>query len=1034
MSGWPWPLDAVQGWFNGLWNWVFQVNKGTEVSSSAWIGGFTGWLGTQVKEFGRWIVDGIVSVIEGATDLVNEIRLALENNVLPALSSLGTEVANLIQTVVNAVTAGLEQAGKTLQNMGSVLMGAIWGWVDGALRWASDTFLWLQREIADTGAYVVDQISTAFDGAVGGLVETFAGWPRALSTAFNGVFDYLLDSLGAVAVEKHSPMWIYTKKVPGPVVEQVGWLEGVIGGGIEAGVKWLLNALGWISQTVAGAMDAVRKAIAPVVEPPLRALIESATAAVTPGSPPEEVEKATQEFSTKLLEKIESLIPKHKSPLPTLAELLAASAGVVGMNMLTVFGMDSIATYLDLAHPMKMTGIMHVAGDMLNSLNFPSMIGPILFSNIYAGIIVPLRYRWNEMYQHMLPPAPDLIRMVVREAFVPEMVIEAPEEFTAHMRYHGFAKEWSDRYWTAHFVPIALTQAYANLYRGYWTEEQFKHALLIADIHPQWWDDIYNVAYRPMGRYELRFAWEQGLVDSEKLVEAFMAMGLSPDDAVIAAQAQVGYALNAERNAVISEWRLDFEAGLITEDTFRFNLADINVIADRQDYYVARATIHRERAQKKDLLDLYRDGYMKDMITDEELRDRVLELLVIPDVADLFVEKAYVDKYKRPLPPRETEEEKALKELQKYQITYAIQAYRKFAVEKPELVEILVDAGVDPAVAATRADYEELKRPVPKPSAAAVAEEKEAARIQTLEVNRAVEEFRGYAIDEDTLLNRLVEVGLSEELATARMQLESIRRPPPPIPPEEVERARVAAEVQRLTGLALEAQYRRYAIEKAALIDGLVAAGFDPAEAAARADYEEARRPTPKPSAEERAAAKEEALIRDVQERIAKLEYRKYLIEAPELRKLLVDLGFSDEAADAMVRLEELTRPTPKPTAEEISTAKEETRSTRLKEATAVNEYVKGLISDAELTDRLEGLGYGADLVAAIVAGAQVRTFKPPSPPPAPVVREAPVSTLLRAFRLDLISAEDLMAELVRRGYSEESARLMVDVEAAKKT
>lgn len=173
-------------------------------------------------------------------------------------------------------------------------------------------------------------------------------------------------------------------------------------------------------------------------------------------------------------------------------------------------------------------------------------------------------------------------------------------------------------------------------------------ALRIADIHPMWREDIYNVAYKPLTRRELRYGWETGVIEPEKMTEAFMAMGLSPDDAAIATEAAIEYALHEERMGVLREWMADYQEGLMTEATLRANMTSIKIIGVRQEYYVNRATIRRERKQARTLLTIYEEAYRDDLLLDEELETRVREILVDEDAINLFLERAYIRKYKKP--------------------------------------------------------------------------------------------------------------------------------------------------------------------------------------------------------------------------------------------------------------------------------------------------------------------------------------------------------------------------------------------------
>lgn len=646
MTGWLWPLTGVQYWFEDLWRWIGEASTLAVSAVSTWIDNAVTGIFARVQDVGSWIVERVAALVSGLYSGMGDISGIIYNVLSFDLQRIFEGLGGLAGLLGEAVSSAVSGLFSSLQDMGGWITESIWGWVDGALRWASDSFLWLSNVVTETGSSIVSDITSNIGEAFGGVFEVFAGWPAALSEAIGNAFIPLLRGLGAQVDTSHSMVVYYPSGVPGLDYPQVGWLEGVIGKGLESGFRWILDAIEWITTTIAGVMTAVQKAISPVITPILSTLIETATAAVTPGSPDKEIEKATQEFSTGLLKKIQSLIPEHKSPLPELSVLLAASAGVVGMNMLTVFGMGSVATYLDLAHPIKMTGIMTMASDMLNSLAFPAMIGPILFSNIYAGIIIPLRYRWNELYTHMLPPAPDLIRMVVREAFDPKAVIPAPKVFAANMKYHGFAQEWSDRYWTAHFMPIGLSQAYANLHRGRWDKEQFMYALHIADIHPMWREDIFAVAYRAPTVREMGYGFDTGEYTVADIVRYRMWGGLSRADAEKAGRAMVAYRTETEREALRREALADFVAYLDTEDTLRKKLASIGGRPELVDLWVSRAIYRRDRDM---ILDLAKDSvnqFVKGWITEEELRNDLRDLNIIAEGRENMISTAATRKLK----------------------------------------------------------------------------------------------------------------------------------------------------------------------------------------------------------------------------------------------------------------------------------------------------------------------------------------------------------------------------------------------------
>jgi len=188
------------------------------------------------------------------------------------------------------------------------------------------------------------------------------------------------------------------------------------------------------------------------------------------------------------------------------------------------------------------------------------------------------------------------------------------------------SKEWADRYWTMHWVPIALRQAYENLWRGYWTKDRFMYALHIADIHPMWREDIYRVAFRAPTVRELGYGFDVGEYTVEDIIKYRRWGGLSLEDATKAAKAMVAYRLEAERTELRRDAIADLVAGLDSEATLRAELEAIGGRKELVDLWVERAKWRAEREMVLTEIDLWKRACIKGRITKNELNDKLLEL------------------------------------------------------------------------------------------------------------------------------------------------------------------------------------------------------------------------------------------------------------------------------------------------------------------------------------------------------------------------------------------------------------------------
>jgi len=305
----------------------------------------------------------------------------------------------------------------------------------------------------------------------------------------------------------------------------------------------------------------------------------------------------------------------------------------------------------------------------------------------------------------LIPPAPDLIRMVVREAFVPELVIKAPDVFKEYMTKKGYSAEWSDRYWTAHFTPIELRQAYENVWRGYWGKKELFYALKIADVHEHWYEDIWNVCFRPPGVREMGYGYDTGVYTWENIRDYRRWGGLSLEDAEKAASSLVAYRTEAEREALRREAIADYIAGLDDETRLREKLSAIGGRPEIIDLWVSRAKYRESRDVKVDLVKIVKDQFVKGLMTEAELRSDLTTIGVVPARIDVHVAEAQTRKasYVR---EEKAEKKKLLTEAK------VAQAYDLGLIGDSQYVARVEELGYLPEDAQLLLDIQRTPRPV----------------------------------------------------------------------------------------------------------------------------------------------------------------------------------------------------------------------------------------------------------------------------------------------------------------------------------
>jgi hypothetical protein len=643
-------LEQAQGWFEDLWNWVTKAAYGAAEQLLGFIEDF----------IGRW----------------NPTTGRIEGGVLgwlwDALSNIGASILSFCQGLWNNILSTFNW-----------LSGIVWGWVDGALKWLSDSFNWVHDRITDGVTWVANEVKTAFDGAVSDIAAAFG-------SAFSGIGDAISSALA-------------------PVGKAIGDAVSVIASAIS-------NALAPVAKAISDALTGLWKGFTGVLSDIWTWLTTELPAALGAFANFIKEDVITPIFNAMnwifqricdtvhgFINDVANLFKGHPIADPADAlgigvELIVLSAAAGGI---LIGLLDAGSTEVEGCH-IDLSGVKNYITRLINPSLFTGAVIGVL---VGVGVRAPLRQFYRRLFRPEIPDISTATRMLWRgdidentfkdiagrwgfgdpfeaaflemtkevprvgdvlsmaraEAFDDTVLLEAPTIIKDTMAKSGFSADWANRFYTTNFEPLDIARGIENFWRGNFTEDKLRKILEINHVHPMWQDSIVDIVYRPPNTRVLRMGLDAGFYSFDDLSRFMRWGGLSPDDATTAAKGMLLYRTHSDRTALRTQAIDDYVAGLDTEDTLRSKLLALQFPADVVDMWVANANYRFDRDNTVALIKVEADMYVKGYTTIDDF-DAALKTLGVVDEKRPILEAQADEKKKKALKAAAVEKTRAISE------------------------------------------------------------------------------------------------------------------------------------------------------------------------------------------------------------------------------------------------------------------------------------------------------------------------------------------------------------------------------------
>ncbi|GAH01756.1 unnamed protein product, partial [marine sediment metagenome] len=229
-------------------------------------------------------------------------------------------------------------------------------------------------------------------GIATGLEDMGAG----IDTFFSDLWTGISDGFEAAAINVQNTVGGLFDSLTGLAGDILAGAGDALGGALEIIWTSITGAAGFIAEGLTGIIGTVSEVISPIMTPLFTTILGEMEIGLSPDSPPAEIQAASEGVSQALITAFRSQIPIDTHSPPSVEDLWGSVALTVA-QMTGVYVLTSVISgAMDLVHPLKSLGIKAAAMDILHSFSISKAIEPMISSEIWAGITVPLRMRMKQ--------------------------------------------------------------------------------------------------------------------------------------------------------------------------------------------------------------------------------------------------------------------------------------------------------------------------------------------------------------------------------------------------------------------------------------------------------------------------------------------------------------------------------------------------------------------------------------------------------------------------------------------------------------
>ena len=259
---------------------------------------------------------------------------------------------------------------------------------------------------------------------------------------------------------------------------------------------------------------------------------------------------------------------------------------------------------------------------------------------------------YTELYKelaYVIPPVADIITMAVREAFTPEIAArfgqyqDYPKQLEEWAVKKGLSREWSERYWAAHWSLPSASQGFEMLHRGLISRPELDMLLRALDVMPFWRDKLTGIAYRRLSRVDIRRMYGVGVLTEIEVYEAYLELGYNERDARRMSDFTVKQILATQSKFTARDIISAYSKYMLDRGEARSLLLDVGVKSENIDFIISTAEYKRSWELTESRIAAIRNLYKKEVYTPDKARSELLRLNLPAERVDVLMAQWYID-------------------------------------------------------------------------------------------------------------------------------------------------------------------------------------------------------------------------------------------------------------------------------------------------------------------------------------------------------------------------------------------------------